>query len=71
MTVTREELNGLGQRVGEVELLEPQVKRNSSDIQKVFDELAKIPAQNQALLNKIVFLMLIPIGLSIWKLVAG
>ena len=43
MNVTREEFNGLGKRVSEVELLKTAVKRNEEDIQKIFDGMAKLP----------------------------
>jgi len=80
MDVTREEVNGLGKRISEVELLKPTVARNEKDIQKMFEELGKIPAQNQALtkdisesnqklLMKIMFAMLIAIGTATWAIV--
>lgn len=71
MTVSREEFNGLGKRVDEIQLLRPIVERNERDIQKIFESISQIPEQNQKLLNKIIFLMLIPIGLSVWKLAGG
>jgi len=70
MDVTREEVNGLGKRISEVELLKPAVERNAADIQKVFFELSKIPEQNQKLLNKILFAMIVSIGMATWAIVA-
>jgi len=70
MEVSREELNGLGKRVGKVELLAPKVERAEEDIQKVFTELSKIPDQNQKLLNKIFFVVVVSIGMATWALMA-
>ena len=38
MTVSREEFNGLGKRLSEVELLKPKVERNEKDIDTIFRE---------------------------------
>ncbi len=66
---SRKDLNGLGERLGKVELLKPAVQRNAADIQKVFFELSKIPEQNQKLLNKILFAMIVSIGMATWAIV--
>jgi len=66
---SREELNGLGKRLGKVELLKPAVDRNAADIQKAFFELSKIPEQNQKLLNKILFAMILSIAMATWAIV--
>lgn len=70
MEVTKEDLNGLGKRLGSVELLKPKVARNEEDIQKVFTELSKIPEQNQKLLNKIFFVVILSLALSTWAIIA-
>jgi len=63
------DLNGFGRRLTEVEKMESRVSRNESDIQKVFDELAKIPEQNQKLLTTILFAAVISIGTATWAIV--
>lgn len=47
MTVTKQELDGLGKRVTTVEIgqaaMNEKVERSEEDIQKIFDSLAKLP----------------------------
>lgn len=50
---SRKDLNGLGKRLGEIELLKPAVERNAADIQKIFDAMDKIPAQNAAIMKDV------------------
>lgn len=69
MDVTREEVNGLGKRISEVELLKPEVARNQQDIQKIFDALDQIPKQNQKLVTTILFSAVISIGVATWAIV--
>ena len=47
----RLQLNGFGKRLTEIEKLDSKVERNEHDIQKVFEVLQDIPAQNQTMLN--------------------
>lgn len=51
--VTRAEFNGVTKRIAEVRELKPKVERNESDIQKIFDEMAKIPSNNAAILKEV------------------
>ena len=69
-TMLREQINGFGKRLSEVELLKPTVRRNEEDIQKIFDNLDKIPEHNQKIINKMIFLILIPtliLAYQIWS----
>lgn len=59
MTVSREEVNGLGQRIGEVEKLEPQVKRNADDIQHIFSSLSSLPYKILAMISVPTILLII------------
>ena len=81
MDVTREELNGLGSRVSNIEKLESRVLRNEQDIQKIFSAMSEIPEQNlaltkeiadknQKLLTKIMFAVVIAIGTATWAIVS-
>lgn len=65
----KEQLNGFGRRLTEVEKLETKVTRNEQDIQKIFEEMAKIPEQNQKLVTTILFSAVISIGVATWAIV--
>ena len=76
--VSRVEFNGLGTRLAECEQLKPIVRRNEDDIQKIFENLDKIPEHNakviektnelnQKLLNKVVLTIFVSILLMVAK----
>ena len=66
----REQLNGFDKRLMEVEKLETKVTRNESDIQKIFEELAKIPQRINTLVVTMLFSGVISIGVATWAIVS-
>jgi len=68
-SVTREEVNGLGNRVSNVEKLESRVKRNEKDIQDLWRSTGEIKKDFNSLAFKILFMVSVPTLLVLWQIV--
>lgn len=66
--VSREEVNGLGQRVSHVEKMEPKITRNEADIQDMWRIMAEIQKSMNALIMKILAMVAIPTALLLYSI---